>query len=651
MAGADPSDGRVAQTAARTVLAASAVLATVELARIGLYGPEGSLPIAIAATVVFLPLHVWHLRFGLSGERPPRPGVTLAVMACAHVAALLLIGPAWSFMLAALATSALIVLPLSWAAAVLAACTLAPLAAQAITPSSDPASSAGADYLMVSVVFRAVLQFAIVWVVATAHQLAIARAALAAAAVEQERVRLQAQVRASLERRMTALETRVGEARAALAESGVAAPLLALDGVVATAREALVDLRHVVVGARGPKPHVAADALAQAARSARAPVRTITRFAWLPALATHIAVLGYMFVFALELPSIADEPDAGLLITLTGWAAIAGLFGWVSCTVARGRRPRRSAVAISALLGVGVGLQFVSPWFIFAVWLPPAAALMLLSGRRLTAFLASYLVVIVAYDTVLTLAARPDVPFGELLWTESYMLAILALTSVGLYASVRMIAVLAELEVSRDALAEQATCAERRRFSADLHDLLGQSLTAIALKGDLARRLTAAGDRVGAERELSQLVALTASQEDEVAAVTRDDRAVAFSVEAENAIDLLRAAGVTVVSDLDLDLDTLEPDVSAVLGWAVREGTTNVLRHATATHCAIVAWRQHGAIVLELTNDGARGGSLPGTGLAALAERLTRFDGSVEVFVLDRARFRIQVTVPERVPA
>jgi hypothetical protein len=62
----------------------------------------------------------------------------------------------------------------------------------------------------------------------------------------------------------------------------------------------------------------------------------------------------------------------------------------------------------------------------------------------------------------------------------------------GLYASARLVAQVDELETTRAALARGAVDAERRRLSGDLHDVLGQSLTALSLKADLARRLVAA---------------------------------------------------------------------------------------------------------------------------------------------------------------
>jgi hypothetical protein len=73
--------------------------------------------------------------------------------------ALVLIGPAWSFMLATLATSALIVLRPPWSFAVLAACMSGPAPAYAIRPDLTAAFGLAVGYLMFSVGFRAAIQF------------------------------------------------------------------------------------------------------------------------------------------------------------------------------------------------------------------------------------------------------------------------------------------------------------------------------------------------------------------------------------------------------------------------------------------------------------------------------------------------------------
>src|SRR4051794_27771746 len=130
---------RIPRLAGRAVLVLSALLVVIEVGRVGLAGDTAKTLIAVAAAAVFTPLHLWHLGYGVRGERPPHSGPTLAVMAAVHVVALVTIGVSWSFMLAVLATSALVVLRPRWSIVVLAACVVAPL----VVTWAEPGSGVG----------------------------------------------------------------------------------------------------------------------------------------------------------------------------------------------------------------------------------------------------------------------------------------------------------------------------------------------------------------------------------------------------------------------------------------------------------------------------------------------------------------------------
>jgi two-component system sensor histidine kinase DesK len=89
-----------------------------------------------------------------------------------------------------------------------------------------------------------------------------------------------------------------------------------------------------------------------------------------------------------------------------------------------------------------------------------------------------------------------------------------------------------------------------------------------------------------------------------------------------------------------------------LLGYAVREGATNILRHASARECSIRALRREGRLELELRNDGAEGRRAPGgTGLPGLADRLAARGGVADATMLPSGHFVLRVTLPEPVPA
>src|SRR5262249_28618181 len=90
--------------------------------------------------------------------------------------------------------------------------------------------------------------------------------------------------------------------------------------------------------------------------------------------------------------------------------------------------------------------------------------------------------------------ARPDLPPSECAGAFSYWGALEVLGAGGLFGATRLVRLGDELREARGELAELAIERERLRISRDLHDLLGQSLSAVSLKGDLAMGLLERND-------------------------------------------------------------------------------------------------------------------------------------------------------------
>jgi two-component system sensor histidine kinase DesK len=89
-----------------------------------------------------------------------------------------------------------------------------------------------------------------------------------------------------------------------------------------------------------------------------------------------------------------------------------------------------------------------------------------------------------------------------------------------------------------------------------------------------------------------------------------------------------------------------------VLAWAVREGTTNVIRHSSANHCRIVLARDAEETYAEITDDGQgyqkENGEGSGSGLSGLTERVSTFAGHVETGSLPDGGFGLRVGLPMR---
>ncbi len=137
-----------------------------------------------------------------------------------------------------------------------------------------------------------------------------------------------------------------------------------------------------------------------------------------------------------------------------------------------------------------------------------------------------------------------------------------------------------ELALTRAQLARLAAENERSRIARDLHDLLGHSLTTITVKAGLARSIGAT-DPGRALTEIAEVEALARRSLADVRAAVSGYHDVTLNGELAAGRELLRAAGIT--ADLPRATDVVDPAHHELFGWVVREGLTNVVRHARAT--------------------------------------------------------------------
>ncbi|MGW4544055.1 sensor histidine kinase [Streptomyces chartreusis] len=210
-----------------------------------------------------------------------------------------------------------------------------------------------------------------------------------------------------------------------------------------------------------------------------------------------------------------------------------------------------------------------------------------------------------------------------------------------------------QLRTAREELARRAVEEERLRFSRDLHDLLGHTLSVIVVKSEAARRL-AAGDVAAAQAQLNDIEAVGRQALTEIREAVTGYRQGTLRDELDRAVSALRAAGIEPV--VRRSGPPLVPQTEALLGWVVREAVTNVVRHSGAARCEIVVAGSGGERVrLTVTDDGGGGGgrgqavppgAVGGTGLKGLAERLTTAGGTLTAGRGPRQGFVVTAELP-----
>jgi signal transduction histidine kinase len=195
-----------------------------------------------------------------------------------------------------------------------------------------------------------------------------------------------------------------------------------------------------------------------------------------------------------------------------------------------------------------------------------------------------------------------------------------------------------ELEATRERLAAQAVHLERRRIAADLHDLVGHSLTVVLLYLTGARRQLH-DDPAGAASALQEAEEIGRTSLADIrrnVAALRDpgDAALAPTPEAGDLVDLVKRL-VSAGSAIDLhvrgDLDALEAIVGVVVYRVVQESLNNASRHAPGAPVRVDVTVGADAVDTSVVDQGGavEPSSVGGVGLIGMRERVEAIGGTL----------------------
>ena len=187
------------------------------------------------------------------------------------------------------------------------------------------------------------------------------------------------------------------------------------------------------------------------------------------------------------------------------------------------------------------------------------------------------------------------------------------------------------LRLSQEEVRRLAAIAERERIGRDLHDLLGHTLSLVAIKGELAGRLVAR-DAAAAEREIREVTQIARDALAQVRTAVTGMRSAALAGELTSARTLLESCGVEL--ECRQATQALPPPVETALAMIVREAATNIQRHAQATRATVeIAPAPGGAAAVALcVSDNGRGGvRSQGNGLTGIGERVRALGGTLEI--------------------
>ncbi|MFV0460885.1 MAG: sensor histidine kinase [Actinomycetales bacterium] len=196
------------------------------------------------------------------------------------------------------------------------------------------------------------------------------------------------------------------------------------------------------------------------------------------------------------------------------------------------------------------------------------------------------------------------------------------------------------MDLARRTIASLSVQQERQRFARDLHDVMGRSLSSIAVKAELG---LASGDEM-CRQQLQEVRSVAQDSLAQMRHLVSGYRAIDLDSELDDACAILRATGVYVEVDSDGG-NALGEHRDQVGGWVVREAVTNVLRHAPqATAVDITV----SGPTIVVSNDGVQSGPgeiAEGNGICGLRERVAAIGGQVSITRLDDA-FRVEAVFP-----
>ena len=200
---------------------------------------------------------------------------------------------------------------------------------------------------------------------------------------------------------------------------------------------------------------------------------------------------------------------------------------------------------------------------------------------------------------------------------------------------------------------------ERKNLSRELHDHVGQMLTALRMElGRIDRLRSSADSRVaGAVAECRQLVDNMVRTVRDLALGLRPSMLDDFGLQPAlewHVRDFGRRFGIPVELTVDGDFELLPEEHRTCVYRSVQEALTNCVRHARASHIAVSVSRQADSLAVSVTDDGVgfnpaqRAGGL---GLRGIEERVRELHGVLTIRSAPGAGTTLTMKVPVPVPA
>ncbi len=207
-----------------------------------------------------------------------------------------------------------------------------------------------------------------------------------------------------------------------------------------------------------------------------------------------------------------------------------------------------------------------------------------------------------------------------------------------------------ELESANEKISQLMIFEERQRIARDLHDTLGQKLSLIGLKSDLAGRLIEDNPNQAA-KEMQEVNQTARTALKEVREMVSEMRGVRLEEELKHVRQILEAAQIAYEIEGSSRLTQTSPVIENVASMCLKEAVNNVVKHSEATHCWIEIDEMKDELKLAVTDNGigrkGQGEKSNEHGIRGMRERLEFVNGRLSI--IDQDGIRVVITIPKTI--
>lgn len=204
-----------------------------------------------------------------------------------------------------------------------------------------------------------------------------------------------------------------------------------------------------------------------------------------------------------------------------------------------------------------------------------------------------------------------------------------------------------QLEDANKRISQLLVIQERQRIARDLHDTLGQKLSLIGLKSDLARRVIEQ-DPLKAKNELLDINHTARIALKEVRDLVSNIQVGKLEDELVRVQQILKAAEIDFRVKGNPVLKDTPLLVENVLSMCLKEAINNVVKHSQATFCHVLIKQSSTELFVQVQDNGVGlykdGSNTDGNGIRGMRERLEFVNGIL--FVSETEGTTVNIRIP-----